>query len=121
MATLERQPKDATHWSRGRSAPVLPMMSGMPQRRTHDYVRHGITTLFAALDVAIGEVYGSIHRRHRAIEFKKFLAKLDNTVPADLDVHLICDNYSTHKSPTITKWLAAHPRFHMRFTPTYSS
>ena len=104
-----------------RSAPVLPMMPGMPERRTHDYVRHGITTLFAALDVATGEVYGSIHRRHRAIEFKKFLTKLDNTVPADLDVHLICDNYSTHKSPTVTKWLAAHPRFHMHFTPTYSS
>ncbi|MFW3123974.1 transposase, partial [Mycolicibacterium mageritense DSM 44476 = CIP 104973] len=98
-----------------RSAPVLPMMPGMPERRTHDYVRHGITTLFAALDVATGEVYGSIHRRHRAIEFKKFLTKLDNTVPADLDVHLICDNYSTHKSPTVTKWLAAHPRFHMHF------
>lgn len=104
-----------------RSAPVLPMMPGMPERRTHDYVRHGITTLFAALDVATGEIYGSIHRRHRAAEFKKFLTKLDNTVPAELDVHLICDNYSTHKSPTITKWLAAHPRFHMHFTPTYSS
>jgi transposase len=101
-----------------RSAPVLP---GMPERRTHDYVRHGITTLFAALDVASGEVYGSIHRRHRAVEFKKFLTKLDDTVPTDLDVHLICDNYSTRKSPTITKWLAAHPRFHMHFTPTYSS
>jgi transposase len=104
-----------------RSAPVLPMMPGMPERRTHDYVRHGITTLFAALDVATGEIYGSIHRRHRAAEFKKFLVKLDNTVPAHLDVHLICDNYSTHKSPTVTKWLAAHPRFHMHFTPTYSS
>jgi len=104
-----------------RSAPVLPMMPGMPERRTHDYVRHGITTLFAALDVATGEVYGSLHRRHRATEFKKFLTKLDNTVPADLDVHVICDNYSTHKSPTITKWLAVHPRFHMHFTPTYSS
>ncbi|ORA06168.1 IS630 family transposase, partial [Mycobacterium arosiense] len=104
-----------------RSAPVLPMMPGMPERRTHDYVRHGITTLFAALDVATGEVYGSIHRRHRAAEFKKFLTKLNTTVPAELDVHLICDNYSTHRSPTITKWLAAHPRFHMHFTPTYSS
>lgn len=104
-----------------RSAPVLPMMPGMPERRTHDYVRHGITTLFAALDVATGEIYGSIHRRHRAIEFKKFLTKLDNAVPAELDVHLICDNYSTHKSPTITKWLDTHPRFHMHFTPTYSS
>ncbi len=104
-----------------RSAPVLPMMPGMPERRTHDYVRHGITTLFAALDVATGKVIGSIHRRHRAAEFKKFLAKLDNEVPADLDVYLICDNYSIHKAPPIMKWLAAHPRFHMHFTPTYSS
>ena len=104
-----------------RTAPVLPMMPGLPERRTHDYVRHGITTLFAALDVATGQVYGSIHRRHRAAEFKKFLAKLDAQVPGELDVHLICDNYATHKSPVITKWLAAHPRFHMHFTPTYSS
>jgi transposase len=104
-----------------RSSPVLPMMPGMPERRTHDYVRHGITTLFAALNVATGEITGSIHRRHRAAEFKKFLTKLDNTVPTDLDIHLICDNYATHKSPTITGWLARHPRFHMHFTPTYSS
>jgi transposase len=104
-----------------RSSPVLPMMPGMPERRTHDYVRHGITTLFAALNVATGEITGSIHRRHRAAEFKKFLTKLDNTVPADLDIHLICDNYATHKSPTITGWLARHPRFHLHFTPTYSS
>ena len=104
-----------------RTAPVLPMMPGMPERRTHDYVRHGITTLFAALNVATGEITGSIRRRHRAAEFKKFLTKLDNDVPADLDVHLICDNYATHKSPTIVTWLARHPRFHMHFTPTYSS
>ena len=104
-----------------RSAPVLPMMPGMPERRTHDYLRHGITTLFAALDVATGEVIGSIHRRHRASEFRKFLAKLDTQVPAELDVHLICDNYSTHKAPTVRAWLDAHPRFHMHFTPTYSS
>lgn len=104
-----------------RSAPVLPMMPGLPERRTHDYVRHGITTLFAALDVATGQVITSVHRRHRAVEFKKFLAELDNEVPADLDVHLICDNYSTHKHPTVKRWLAAHPRFHMHFTPTYSS
>ena len=82
-----------------RSAPVLPMMPGMPERRSHDYVRHGITTLFAALDVATGEIIGSIHRRHRAAEFKKFLIKLDNQVPVDLDVHLICDNYATHVCP----------------------
>ena len=92
-----------------RSAPVLPMMPGMPERRSHDYVRHGITTLFAALDVATGEIIGSIHRRHRATEFKKFLIKLDNQVPADLDVHLICDNYATHKSPPIAKWLDGPP------------
>ena len=92
-----------------RSAPVLPMMPGMPERRTHDYVRHGITTLFAALDVATGEVIGSIHRRHRAVEFKKFLAKLDNDVPAELDVHLICDNYATHKTPDGRKWLGRPP------------
>ncbi len=104
-----------------RSAPVLPMMPGLPERRTHDYVRHGITTLFAALDVASGQVFTSIHRRHRTVEFKKFLTKLDQHVPIDLDVHLICDNYTTHKHPTIDRWLAAHPRFHMHFTPTYSS
>ena len=79
-----------------RSAPALPMMPGLPERRTHDYVRHGITTLFAALDVATGRIYGSIHRRHRAVEFKKFLIKLDAEVPPELDVHLICDNYTTH-------------------------
>ena len=104
-----------------RSSPVLPMMPGMPERRTHDYVRHGITTLFAALNVATGEVTGSIHRRHRAVEFKKFLAKLDKDTPADLDVHLICDNYATHKAPAVARWLKEHPRFHMHHTPTYSS
>jgi transposase len=104
-----------------RSAPVLPMMPGMPERRTHDYVRAGVTRLFAALDVASGLVIGSLHRRHRAIEFKKFLATIDREVPPDLDVHLICDNLATHKTPAITKWLAAHPRFHLHFTPTSSS
>lgn len=104
-----------------RSAPVLPMMPGMPERRTHDYLRGGVTTLFAALNAATGEVIGSLHRRHRAVEFKKFLAKLDKEVPAGLDVHLICDNYATHKTPAIQKWLLTHPRFHMHFTPTSSS
>ncbi|HEY6749264.1 MAG TPA: IS630 family transposase [Mycobacteriales bacterium] len=104
-----------------RSAPVLPMMPGMPERRTHDYVRSGTTTLFAALDVASGRVIGSLHRRRRAVEFKKFLARIDAEVPTDLDVHLICDNLSTHKTPAITAWLAAHPRFHLHFTPTSSS
>ncbi|MET9419097.1 IS630 family transposase [Streptomyces klenkii] len=104
-----------------RSAPVLPMMPGMPERRTHDYLRGGTTTLFAALNVATGEVIGQLHRRHRAAEFKKFLTRIDKEVPADLDVHLICDNYAAHKTPAIQRWLVAHPRFHMHFTPTYSS
>lgn len=104
-----------------RSQPTFPMMPGMPERRTHDYVRHGTTTLFAAFDTADGTVITSVHRRHRTIEFKRFLAKIDDQVPADLDVHLVCDNYGTHKSPAIKSWLAAHPRFHMHFTPTYSS
>lgn len=104
-----------------RSAPVLPMMPGMPEKRTHDYVRHGITTLFAAFDTATGQVISAVHRRHRATEFKKFLTKIDGEVPADLDIHLICDNYGTHKTPAITTWLARHPRFHMHYTPTYSS
>jgi transposase len=104
-----------------RSQPVLPMMPGMPERRTHDYVRNGITTLFAAFDTSTGEVISSIHRRHRAAEFKKFLAKIDKEVPESLDIHLICDNYGTHKTPAITAWLDRHPRFHMHFTPTGSS
>ena len=104
-----------------RSAPVLPMMPGMPERRTHDYVRSGTTTLFAALDVASGQVIGSLHRQHRALEFRKFLTKIDTEVPDELDVHLVCDNLSTHKTPAIMRWLDAHPRFHLHFTPTSSS
>ncbi|MFJ4681545.1 IS630 family transposase [Kitasatospora sp. NPDC088783] len=104
-----------------RSQPVLPMMPGVPERRSHDYVRSGTTTLFAALDTATGKVIGSLHRRHRTAEFKEFLAKLDRQVPADLDVHLILDNYITHKVPAIKTWLVAHPRFHLHFTPTGSS
>jgi transposase len=104
-----------------RSQPAFPMMPGMCERRTHDYLRHGTTSLFAALDTAGGSVISSIHRRHRTIEFKKFLAKIDAEVPDHLDVHLICDNYGTHKSPAIKTWLERHPRFHMHYTPTYSS
>jgi len=104
-----------------RSQPVLPMMPGMPERRTHDYVRNGITSLFAAFDIADGTVIGELHRQHRAAEFKKFLITIDKTVPAELDVHLVCDNYGTHKTPAIKAWLAKHPRFHMHFTPTGSS
>ncbi|MBG0829897.1 IS630 family transposase [Planomonospora sp. ID67723] len=104
-----------------RSQPVLPMMPGMPERRTHDYVRNGITSLFAAFNVEDGTVIGELHRQHRATEFKKFLITIDKSVPAELDVHLICDNYGTHKTPAIRAWLARHPRFHMHFTPTGSS
>ncbi len=104
-----------------RSQPVLPMMPGVPQRQTADYVRHGTTTLFAALEVATGKVIGSLHRRHRAEEFKKFLAKLDKEVPGGLDVHLVLDNYATHKTPAVKTWLLTHPRFHLHFTPTGSS
>jgi transposase len=104
-----------------RSQPVLPMMPGMPERRTHDYARHGITSLFAAFNIADGTVITELHRRHRAVEFKKFLITIDKAVPAALDVHLICDNLATHKTPAINDWLAKHRRFHMHFTPTGSS
>lgn len=104
-----------------RSQPVLPMRPGQAERRSHDYVRHGTTSLFAALDVATGKVIGRLHRRHRAVEFKKFLDAIDEAVPRDLDVHLILDNYQTHKTPTIKRWLAKRPRYHLHFTPTSSS
>lgn len=104
-----------------RTQPIFPMRPGTPERRTHDYQRHGITSLFAALDVASGKVIGEIHRRHRAIEFRTFLDRIDNEVPANLDIHLVLDNYGTHKTPLIHRWLLRHPRFHLHFTPTYSS
>src|SRR4051794_29303250 len=104
-----------------RSQPAFPMMPGMPERATHDYVRHGTTSLFAAFNTADGSVISSLHRRHRSTEFKKFLAKIDAEVPNHLDVHLVCDNYGTHKTPAIRGWLDKHPRFHIHFTPTYSS
>ena len=104
-----------------RSAPVLPMLPGTPERRTHDYVRHGTTTLFAAFNIADGTVIGELHRRHRAVEFKKFLTTIDKTVPEGLDIHVVVDNYGTHKTPAIKAWLASHPRFHLHFTPTGSS
>jgi transposase len=104
-----------------RSQPVLPMMPGMPERRSHDYVRHGTSSLFAAFNIADGTVISELHRQHRAVEFRKFLVAIDKAVPADLDVHLICDNLATHKTPAIRDWLARHPRFHLHFTPTGSS
>ena len=104
-----------------RSQPVLPMMPGMPERRSHDYARHGVTSLFAAFNIADGTVISELHRRHRAVEFKKFLVRIDKNVPAGLDVHLVCDNLATHKTPEIRAWLAKHPRFTVHFTPTGSS
>ena len=104
-----------------RTQPVLPMMPGMPERPTHDYVRHGTTSLFAAFNIADGTVISELHRRHRASEFRAFLATIDKQVPEHLEIHVVCDNYGTHKSPTITRWLARHPRFHLHFTPTSSS
>lgn len=104
-----------------RTQPIFPMLPGTPERRTHDYKRHGTTSLFAALDTATGHVIGQLHRRHRAVEFRKFLERIDAEVPADLDLHLILDNYGTHKTPAIHRWLVRHPRFHLHFTPTGSS
>jgi transposase len=104
-----------------RSQPVLPMMPGMPERRSHDYVRSGVTSLFAAFNIADGTVISELHRRHRAVEFKKFLTAIDKAVPEELDVHLVCDNLATHKTPAVGDWLAKHPRFHVHFTPTGSS
>jgi transposase len=104
-----------------RTAPVLPMTFGSPERRTHDYRRHGTTSLFAALDVATGKVIGECHRRHRSQEFLRFLETLDAQVPPDLDVHLILDNYGTHKTPRVRRWFTRHARFHLHFTPTSAS
>jgi transposase len=104
-----------------RTAPILPLLPGTPSRQSHDYTRHGTTNLYAALDVASGKVISQLTARHRAIEFKRFLAMVDAQVPAGLDVHVICDNSSTHKTPAIQRWLLAHPRVHLHFTPTYSS
>lgn len=104
-----------------RTAPMLPMMPGVPARATHDYQRSGTSSLYAALNLTTGKVIGSLHARHRAIEFKKFLATIDREVPAEFDVHVVLDNASTHKTPAIKRWLAAHSRFTLHFTPTSSS
>ncbi len=104
-----------------RTQPMLPLAPGIAERRTHDYMRHGTTTLFAALDIATGEVIGEMHRRHRSSEFLQFLRTIETNVPSDLDVHLVMDNYGTHKTPSIKNWFARHPRFHVHFTPTSAS
>ena len=104
-----------------RTQPLLPMMPGQVERRTHDYRRHGTTSLFAALDVKTGGVIGQLHRRHRSQEFRRFLDAIDAAVPHRLEVHVIMDNYGTHKTAMIRNWLAKRPRFHAHFTPTYGS
>ena len=104
-----------------RSQPVLPMMPGIPERQTHDYIRHGTTSLFAALDVATGFVIGKCYKRHRAKEFLAFLKEIDLRVADDLDIHIIMDNYATHKTKEVKAWLARRPHYHVHFTPTSAS
>ena len=104
-----------------RTQPILPLAPGVPTRRTHDYSRHGTTSLFAALDIATGKVIDRLFRRHRAKEFLKFLRTVDGRVPGDFDIHLVMDNYGTHKTPDVRAWFARHPRFHVHFTPTSAS
>lgn len=104
-----------------RAQPVLPLMFEHPERRTHSYLRHGTTSLFAALDIATGSVIGKCFRKHRSREFVAFLDLVDRSVPRELDVHLVMDNYATHKTPRVKRWLLRHPRFHTHFTPTSSS
>lgn len=104
-----------------RSQPILPMMPGVPERRTHDYARHGTTSLFAALDVASGFVIGKCYKRHRAKEFLAFLKDIDAATPDDLDIHIVMDNYATHKTKTVRAWLARRPHYHVHFTPTSAS
>jgi transposase len=104
-----------------RSQPMLPMRPGQPARRSHDYKRHGTTSLFAALDIATGRVIGKCYARHRAVEFRKFLDEIEAAVPAGLDVHLVIDNYATHKAPLIRNWFNRRPRWHVHLTPTSSS
>ena len=104
-----------------RTAPVLPMIPGTPERRSHDYVRHGTIDLFAALNTATGKVIGKLSAQHRAVDFRDFLDEIDRQVEPGLDIHVICDNLSAHKAPAVHKWLLAHPRVQLHFTPTYSS
>jgi transposase len=104
-----------------RTRPILPLRPGLPARQTHDYIRNGTTSLFAALDVATGKVIGSCHRRHRHQEFLRFLERIDEAVPEHLDIHLVMDNYGTHKMPKVKRWFARRPRYQVHFTPTSAS
>jgi len=101
--------------------PLLPMRPGQVERRTHDYSRHGTTSLFAALDAKTGHILGECHQQHRSIEFRKFLDRVNESVPPQFDIHIVMDNYATHKTPLIRRWLVRHPRYHMHFTPTGAS
>lgn len=104
-----------------RTQPLLPMRPGQAERRTHDYERHGTTSLFAALNIATGKVIGQCHRRHRHQEFLRFLDRIEGEVPAELDIHLVMDNYATHKTSKVAAWFKKHPRYHLHFTPTSAS
>lgn len=104
-----------------RTRPILPLSPGVPARQTHDYIRNGTTSLFAALDIATGKVIGSLHRRQRHQEFLRFLEHIDEIVPEVLDIHLVMDNYGTHKMPKVQRWFARRPRYHLHFTPTSAS
>lgn len=104
-----------------RTQPILPLRPGLPETRTHDYERHGTTSLFAALDVATGKVIGECHRRHRHQEFLKFMETVEAKLPPNVEVHLVLDNYGTHKTPKVVRWFARHPRYHLHFTPTSGS
>src|SRR6202020_2030426 len=104
-----------------RTAPLLPMRPGQAERRAHDYLRHGTTSLFAALDTKTGKVISQLQRRHRSVELRKFLDTIEANVPPHLDVHLVMHNYATHKTPAIQRWLVRHPRYHVHFTPSSAS
>ena len=104
-----------------RSQPILPLHPGQVERRTHNYKRHGVTSLFAALDIATGSVIGKCYRRHRSLEFLNFLKEIDRVVPPSLDLHLVLDNYGTHKTSKVRRWLQKRPRYHLHFTPTHAS
>ncbi|WP_053844942.1 IS630 family transposase [Paracidovorax avenae] len=115
---VDEKPSIAAHSD---TVPAVPMRPGQPERHTHDYIRHGTTDLFAALDVKAGTVIAEVHRRHRSVEFRHFLQTVERATPAHLDLHLVLDNASTHKSPIIQRWLLRHPRVHLHFTPTSAS
>lgn len=115
---VDEKPSIAAHSD---TAPAVPMRPGQPEHHTHDYIRHGTTDLFAALDVKAGTVIAEAHRRHRSVEFRHFLQTVERATPAQLDLHLVLDNASTHKSPIIQRWLLKHPRVHLHFTPTSAS